>query len=388
MGYKVKNLSVRLQSGSGNTVYATWAFNKKNFEHYVVTWTYYTPNSKVGFSGGSSKITAKQSTYSVPSNATSVKVTVKPVSKTHKVKIAREDPNKAARISGKAAKSKTVTKSYWTGTATSKTYLMSNNPPDTPSAPTVTVERYKLTAILDTQDKLTDKVEFYVISGNNKFASGTVDLNKTSRRASYSCNISVGVKYWVRCRAINVVGAKNVYSEWSEYSSEVTTIPSAVKDVKCTVESESSVKLEWTAGSAATSYEVEYTTSKEYFNTSSEVSSATAQTNRAYITGLDPGHKYFFRVRSTNDQGESGWSEIVETILGSKPAPPTTWLSTTTPMEGESVILYWVHNSEDGSRETRAECEIHVIGDPEKVVDIIENTRGDEETIGSYKIPD
>lgn len=396
MKYKVTNLNVRLQSGSGNTVYATWAFKQKNLEHYVVTWTYYTAGSKVGFSGGSSKITAKQSTYSVPSNATSVKVSVKPVSKTYKVKVNRGDPNKSTTISsGKTPKTKVVRKSYWTGTAASKTYQMAKNPPDTPSAPTVTVNRYKLTAILDTQDKLTDKVEFYIISGNKKFTSGTADLNKTSRRASYSCNISVGVKYRVRCRAINVVGAKNVYSEWSEYSSEVSTIPSAVD--KSTFEfvflNETSVRFSWGGGTAATSYEVQYTVSEyfresasEIFSSSSGVSSVTSQVNYVYITGLEPGNQYYFRVRAVNEQGESDWSEPYGILIATKPAPPTTWLSTTTPMEGESVILYWVHNSEDGSKETRAEINCRSGGESIYTC-YVDNERDDEETIGSHQIP-
>ncbi len=376
---KVTSLKIGLQNGTDSTIYATWAFKGKNLDHYLVRWTYYTAKSKVGFDGGSSKITAKQATYSAPSNAVRVKVSVKPVSKTRKVTTDSGNPNDGT------YKKKTVSKPYWTGVVVSKTYQMAKNPPATPSAPTVTVNKYKLTATLDTQDSLTDQVEFYIIKGNKKFKSAVVNLNKTSRRASYSCNISVGAQYRVRCRAINLYGKSKTkyYSGWSEYSSEVTTIPSAVSGIKCAVDSKTSVVLTWNKNTTATSYEIEYTTNRAYFGTSSEVSSTTSQTNRAYVTGLDPGNRYYFRVRAVNGQGESSWSGLVNTILGSTPDAPTTWSSTTTVITGETVNLYWVHNCEDGSKEVEAEIEVGPVGARRNI--IIKNDRGDGE-IGVYAL--
>lgn len=381
---KVTNLKIALQNGTDSTLYATWAFKEKNLNHYLVKWTYYTAKSKVAFDGGSSKITAKQATYNAPSNAVSVKVSVKPVSKTHKVTVSQNDPGGPNGYSIDPVSKKTVTKSYWTGVAVSKLYQMAKNPPATPSAPTVTVSNYKLTAILDTQDSLTDQVEFYIIVGNRKFKSAVANLNKTSRRASYSCNISAGSSYRVRCRAINLYGKSKakIYSGWSEYSSEAMTIPSAVSGVKCSVDSKTSVVLTWNKNTTATSYEVEYTTNKAYFGTSSEVSSTTSQTNRAYVTGLDPGNRYYFRVRAVNGQGESSWSGIVDTILGSTPEAPTTWSSTTTAVVGETVRVYWVHNCEDGSREVDAQLDISTNAFAGSITRTIPNDRGDGE-IGS-----
>ena len=63
-----------------------------------------------------------------------------------------------------------------------------------------------------------------------------------------------------------------------------------------------------------------------YFDSSSEVKTLTV-TSKSYaeVTGLESGQEYFFRVRAINEQGESGWSEIVSITIGKAPAAPTTW---------------------------------------------------------------
>lgn len=115
-----------------------------------------------------------------------------------------------------------------------------------------------------------------------------------------------------------------------------------------------------------------------YFDSSSEVKSLTV-TSKSYaeVTGLESGQEYFFRVRAINDQGESGWSEIVSITIGKAPAAPTTWASTTTAIVGEKVILYWVHNSEDGSSQTTAELEL-IIGDTKETHTITNTTEESE----------
>ena len=47
-------------------------------------------------------------------------------------------------------------------------------------------------------------------------------------------------------------------------------------------------------------------------------------------------------------------------MIGEPPSAPTTWSSTTTAITGNPVILYWVHNAEDGSSETYAELELYI----------------------------
>lgn len=354
MSTKVKNLKLGIQSGTTNSLYASWDFSKTvtvkqsgkmvtktekdTLDHYKVTWTYYTGDG-VGFSGGSDDVKVANAIYSIPDNAIRVKVTVKPVSKTY---------------------GKKNNKTYWTGTAVSLEYKTSKNPPETPSSPSVTIDKYKLTASLtDITDKNTDIIKFelfkYNPSTKKEKSYKTANVDVVNQRASKIFSIEAGYKYRVRCQAINSLKGKNEKSDWSTFSEEVSSLPTQVSDVKCTVESKTSVELTWTGCSTAKSYEIQYTTKKEYFDKSSEVSSATSEKTTAYITGLAGGEKYFFRVRAIGEDGsESKWSPIVSTIMGSKPSAPTTWSSTTTAEVGDKVTLYWTHNSEDGSHQRSA----------------------------------
>lgn len=328
-------------SGSGTTVSKV-----SNLDHYEVKWYYYT-DGDVWFDAGSSNVTLKNHTYSFPENATKVKVVVKPVSKTKQ--------------------SGNTTKPYWTGESVTAYYTTYQGKPSSTYVPDVKIEKFTLTATVDgITDGKADKIEFYILRRTTdgreaRYKSGIVNVKH--QRATFTCTVSPGGKYSAVCRAINAVTDKNiVYGDWGTYSSEEETIPAAVKNVKCTVDSETSVKLTWLAVVDADSYEISYTTNKLYFDTASDVSSTTVEGTTAYITGLDSGDEWFFRVRSKNEKGESGWSAIVSTVIGTEPEPPTTWSLTTTAIVGEPVVLYWVHNTEDGSKQTQAEIELNING--------------------------
>lgn len=80
----------------------------------------------------------------------------------------------------------------------------------------------------------------------------------------------------------------------------------------------------------------------------------------------------------------SGWSVIKSLNLGKAPGAPTTWSSTTTATVGESVQLYWVHNSEDNSSQTYAQLETTINGTTK--TETIKNTKtGDNIDDTSYK---
>lgn len=344
-----------LQSDTDSTVFATWDWSRSNTDKYKVVWNYHTGDG-VWFIGKEEEITGKQSTYNAPNNAEKVRFKVKAISKKHKV-------NK-----------KEV--SYWTADYTAwKTYDFDNNPPKMPPVPTVKIEKYKLTASLTNLDDLNaTEIEFQVIKDNSKtYKSGVVKIKKWA--ASFSCTIEAGHSYTVRARSKR----NKSYSGYSDYSDGSKTIPSApasIKSIKAL--SETSVQIEWEKVSNATKCEVQYTTKKMYFDSSSEVKSLTIESkNHAEVTGLESGQEYFFRVRAINEQGESGWSEIVSITIGKAPAAPTTWASTTTAIVGEKVILYWVHNSEDGSSQTTAELEL-IIGDTKETHTITNTTEESE----------
>lgn len=352
---KVSNLTV-----SGSTTSST--VSTSTLDHYEVKWFYDTGNG-VWFAEGESTTKETTATYNAPDNAIAIKVSVKPVSKTY------------------TSNNKEV--SYWTGTAVTAKFSISASTPEAPPIPSVEIDDFTLSATIDNiTNPQTDKIEFQIYNGDDLYKSGKVTVSACM--AVFTCTIAAGGSYRVRCRAININSASEITSSWSDFSTATDTIPTAVKNVKCVADSETSVKVSWTAVSTAKSYEVQYAVKKSYFDTSSEVQSATVDTNTAYITGLE-AREWFFRVRAKNDRGDSEWSSIVSTIIGTKPEPPTTWSMTTTAIVGEDITLYWVHNSEDGSKMTKSQIKITINGTSETyTIDGTVDQEEDEEPIYTY----
>lgn len=337
-----------LQTKTDRTIFVTWTWSKSNTEEYRVYWKYATGDG-VGFIGEDSTTKYKQALYSAPSNATKVSVKIKPISKTKTVN------NKET--------------SYWTADwSETKTYNFKDSPPTTPDTPDVTIEKFKLTAELDNLDVNATHIQFQIVKDNAKvFNTGNSKI--VTRHASYSCSVDAGSEYKVRCRAYK----GKEYGPWSDYSDNKATPPATPAGItELRAISSTSVFVDWDSVPTATSYVVEYTTQKRYFDSSTEVSSVTVDDgwNHVEVTGLTTGDEYFFRVRAVNDEGESGWTEVKSIAIGKTPIAPTTWSSTTTAIVGDPLNLYWVHNAEDGSYQTYARIELTVDGEVLPVIDI------------------
>lgn len=356
-------LQFGVQSDSENTLFATWSWSKSNTASYAVLWLYDTGDG-VWFVGNDSNISinenapsvSRQSTYSIPSNANRVKFKVKPISKTY----TKNDKET----------------SYWTANwSTEKIYNVSNLPPKVPPVPTVSIENYTLKATLENLDVNAKVIQFKVVRDDKTtYKTSNTTIRTATNSAAYTCVVPAGSEYKVCCRSVK----GNLYSDWSEYSSAVGTKPAAPATITtCRANSETSVYLEWPAVSKATSYDIEYTTKKEYFDGSNQTTTETGIEFTHYeLGGLETGQEYFFRVRAVNGEGESAWSGIKSVAIGKNPAAPTTWSSTTTAITGEPLNLYWVHNAEDGSSQTYAELELIIDGVGE--VKTIKNTEDEE----------
>lgn len=334
--YRVDIWAFGLQANTDRTVFAVWNFSKEHTKEYEVRWSYDTGQG-IWFSGQNNNTTEQQSIYNAPTNAIRVKVSVKPVSETYKVN--------------------DVDTSYWTGDwCTEKSYDFSKNPPGVPPTPSIAIEQYKLTSELSNLNVNATHIQFQIVQ-NDKVIFNTGLAEIITNNASYSCNVDAGNDYKVRCRSYRQ--NDNCYSNWSEYTSNETTIPSVPTAITtCRANSETSVYLEWDAVVSAKTYDIEYAIKKSYFDGSDATTTVTdIATNHYEKTGLTSGERYFFRVRGVNDKGKSGWSEISSVVIGTKPSAPTTWSSTTTLIVGDPLNLYWVHNSEDGSSQTYAELE-------------------------------
>ena len=362
-----------LQSKTTRTVFATWTWDKGNTEHYKVKWVYYTGDG-VGFIGDESEVTNKQSTYTAPENAKYVTFTVKPVSKKRKV-------------NGKET-------NYWTaGWSTVKKYHFSSNPPSAISVPTVTISSTKLTAEIGNIDEDTSSVEFQIVKDDKKvFKTGKADVKY--RSVSYSCTVDRGAQYKVRCRGIR----DDLYGEWSDYSENILSAPlgtGKIRDIKAL--SPTSVIINWYQGIAGgekynyegATYEIEYTTHKEYFDVSNDVQSMSinASNTHAIISGLETGQEWFFRVRFYYKEKYSVWTNIASIVLGKPPVAPTTWSSSTTVVTGDPLTLYWVHNAEDGSSQTYAQLELNIDGNVTTKV-IQNSTEEDEKDKTSFYVVD
>lgn len=341
-----------LQSNADNTIFATWDWDKSSkTENYKTMW-YYATGDGVWFVGSDSTTNYKQSTYSIPSNAKKVKFKVKPISKTHKV----------TKTDSKTKKKTTTSEKYFTEKWSSeKTYIVKEEEekPETPSVPTVTItEKNKLTVRVDNIKSDAKEIEWYIVKDDKSKIYNKTDTIKTTT-ASHTLTVDAGGNYKARCRAIS---KNKIYSEWTDYSNNVPSFPSAPKEItKLKADSTTSVSIYWSKVSTAKSYTIEYTQKKGYFDSSPDnvqTKTIEAPTYNAQITGLESGKEYFFRVRATNDAGDSGYTAIKSIVLGKKPSAPTTWSSTTTAVLGEKVYLYWTHNSEDGSSQTYANLEI------------------------------
>ena len=343
-----------VQSNSSGTLFATWTWSKSNTENYETEWTYSTGDG-VWFIGSEGTTEHKQSTYSIPANATRVRFRVKPISKKY------TSNNKET--------------SYWTASWSSyKTHNVNDNPPSVPGTPSVELDKYTLTATLDNIEGTATHIQFQVVRDNKTvYKTGTAVIH--TAHASFSCKIEAGSEYKVRCRAQKA----SEYSAWSDYSGNVETMPAAPKEIK-TYRAESvkdgvySVYLAWDAVKTATGYDVEYTTDKSYFDITDQTSTKSTDGTILLIPGIEGGHEYFFRLRATKGSEYSAWTDIVSVKVGEPPAAPTTWSSTSTAITGESLNLYWVHNAEDGSSETYAQLRLYLNGVEQTPIDITKST--------------
>lgn len=363
-----------LQANTDRTVFATWTWTKENTDHYKTIWYYDTGNG-VWFKGTDTTTKDKQSVYTAPNNAVKVRFTVQPVSTTRKV-------------NGKET-------SYWTAKwSTNKDYAFSNNNPTVPPMPKIEIKQYKAILSIDNLKDDATHVEFELLKSTNNdyadtYSSCAIPWAKIySGSATCSVSITAGRKYKVRARSYRLASDNNtkIYSDWTAYSNAVETIPEGARSpITAVASSATSVHLSWNAITTAKTYDIEYARKKEYLDGSNATTMVNnIETTHYELTGLESGTPYFFRMRGTNDEGSSPWSEVTSVILGTAPAAPTTWSSTTTAVSGDVVNLYWIHNSEDGSNQNKSEIEIEIGGN--KTTETIESLQENGDSTNVYSI--
>lgn len=375
---QVALISFGLLPNTSPTLFATWKWDKANTDKFEIQWDYYTSNGH-WLVGSHSDMQASSSvmhgyiydsTYTVPDNAVQVRFRVRPISKTYDQK------------SGDTTKQVKYWTAVWTGY---QRYSTVDLKLPTPSTPTVSIDGYKLTCSVDNLNDIsvtgsTPYVEFQIIkNGNEQFYIGTSRIIYNA--ASYSCTIDAGHRYKVRAR----VKKGDNYGDWSSYSSEINSVPTKPKNtLKLTAKSDTSVHIDWETVASADSYTLQYTTNPDYFNASDAIKEVTNIQNHQYtLTALTSGERYYFRVKAVNDKGSSAWTSVVSIVIGTKPNAPTTWSSANVAIVGEPLIFYWVHNTEDNSKETKAQLWMNINGQT-RTINITNESEDDEITTSQY----
>ena len=364
------------QSDADRVIYVAWTWSKANTKEFSVEWDYNTGDA-TWFNGSRTTVDVSniyESTYTAPQNAKSVRVRIKPVSTTYT----------------KTVNNETVTYNYWT--ASWSAYKSIATPKEeepyilpTLSAPTVTIDGYKMTCRIEniTGLKYTGDdiyVEFEILK--NDVQSVYIGLTKVVYfAASYTHWIEPGNNYKARARLVQ----GSLKGEMSPFSGNNATAPySPPGDPIGRATSSTSFNVTWNMVAGAETFDLEYTTIRDNFGMSNGTTTLSGLTTTyANVTGVEAGHKYYFRVRACNEHGKSNWGLVGSVIVGTKPGSPTTWSSTTTAIVGEDITLYWVHNCADGSVEQSAILEISFDGVTRTYE--IDNENKDQEEVTTSK---
>jgi hypothetical protein len=144
------------------------------------------------------------------------------------------------------------------------------------------------------------------VANNNSFTSVVVDSSLGSIDANVTLN--AGVKYFWRVRANNSAGD----GSWSSIDSLTTQslvslpgVPALVSPSNYTLNAPVNLTLSWTAGIGATSSEVELSNDSTFATSKLDTSLINSTLS---VANLANAVKYFWRARSDNSAGYSGWT--------------------------------------------------------------------------------
>ena len=122
------------------------------------------------------------------------------------------------------------------------------------------------------------------------------------------------------------------------------------------------VHVDWTTNwSAATGAEIAWTDDRDNWTSNDEPETYEVKENATgwFITGLETGKVWYFRVRSVKTEDDqtncSSWSEEVAIDLASAPAIPILYLSEESITEDGMVTAYWSYITTDGTGQIAAE---------------------------------
>ena len=185
----------------------------------------------------------------------------------------------------------------------------SNDPPSTPSAPSLSKSGTNgIYASWSAPSQGDAPITDYDVRIKRGVSGGwtTYQDNGTTRNYTFS-GLTTGYTYYVEVRATNTYGNSSWSNSGSLYLAPSATVPGAV-GAPTLSSSGTSITASWSApstgGSAITRYDIQYATSSSGPWTTRSPSG----TGRSYtITGLSYGNTYYVRVRARNSVGNGAY---------------------------------------------------------------------------------
>lgn len=383
-----------IRADSTRTCYIRWDWNHEvnNTSGMEVRWRWRSTDGEwwIGSQTDVGDIETKEAIYSPEDSAIEVGVSIRPKEKS-------------------SSSTSTTTKYSWS--TEQIIHYHDNWAIATPSTPNVEIKQNKMTITYESlpiiekpilqynsktnsyevigYERNIEHVQFEIVQLNTDNTSKLID-NPTlgvgvGGYVQYSCNVESGYKYRVRARCLSrPFDGITYYSAWCNYTNPINSAPVTPKIEECKVLGENRVEFKWNKINSADSYLLQYLAINEndfrgyedkvsvYFDSNEaaaeqvqvDADTATYENNNVVCTvfNVEIGKRYLARVRAINTDAQSAWSDIIMFTYGEKPDSPTTWSTSTKAFVGDTMNLYWIHNSKDNSVETKAEVEVRIDG--------------------------
>lgn len=187
----------------------------------------------------------------------------------------------------------------------------------------------------------------------NYILLGTIPNGTSSKAIASTLNITGETGYGIHVRNVTADGV-SMTSAFYDYETTMPITP--VLNSVTRTNAAGKVYLVWTnRWAAATGATIAWTDDRDNWMSNDEPETFTVPelTGSWYITGLQTGKTWYFRVRSIRQDGDdvtySGWSNEVEIDLSLAPATPVLYLSDETITEDDMVTAYWSYVTSDGT---------------------------------------
>lgn len=187
----------------------------------------------------------------------------------------------------------------------------------------------------------------------NYIKIGTIANGSASASISSGIDLTHETGFAIHCRNVTADG-KSMTSGYYTYKTTMPAAPTINSVVNTTTSGK--VYLSWTNNWAdATGAIIAWTDDPDNWtsNDDPETYEIKETASNWFITGLETGKTWYFRIRSTRDENDnetlSSWSADVPIDLSSAPAVPLLYLSDDTITEDGMVTAYWSYVSTDGT---------------------------------------